>query len=199
MIHAFELGLLKEEDRQEFEQHLLKCQSCFEQVKDFLASAQFLRHDPDFKKDASEDIEEKIISKKKWFNFTRLLAAAALIVVIAIPIYWFGFLSTPDQEIVLLPSRISENNVLLLEEGGAAKISFAIEDFRQDAVYNLTIIDISGDTILYKPKFSSFNEQGLGSISIPVSELKVGHYILNIRPMTDSISVSDIQYMFRVK
>lgn len=199
MIHAFEINMLKEDDRRDFEQHLLRCQSCFKQVEEFLPSIRLLRHDPDFMAEAVTEPESRIVPKKKWSNITRLLAAAVLIVVLALPIYWFMISVDDVQEIVLLPDRSSNNNTLLLREGGTARISFAVEDYNKEIAYDLIILDLSGDTIFYRQDFTDFNEKGLGSISLPVSEFNIGHYILTISTIFASDSMEYIQYTFRVK
>ena len=36
LLHAYELGMISDEEKDLFEAHLLECESCFEQVREFM-------------------------------------------------------------------------------------------------------------------------------------------------------------------
>ncbi len=46
MLYAYELGLLSDMERREFEIHLLECDSCFERAKEFIEAVKLIRFDP---------------------------------------------------------------------------------------------------------------------------------------------------------
>lgn len=51
LLHAYELGMLSDTDRAEFEIHLTECDACFEKVRRLSESARLMRHDPDIRQD----------------------------------------------------------------------------------------------------------------------------------------------------
>ena len=72
MIHAFEVGLLTNEDRKAFELHLLDCEACSNEVKSFLPVSGPIRHDPTLRPDEEEveaimatDRDEKPVARRK--------------------------------------------------------------------------------------------------------------------------------------
>jgi tetratricopeptide (TPR) repeat protein len=93
MTHHYELGLLSDDDRREFELHLLECEYCFESAQRFLQVADHMRRSPkvresfrkiaeDQSKDpdvASGDEAHPVSEKKQW---SRLIPAFAFVTVI---------------------------------------------------------------------------------------------------------------------
>ena len=66
MIHAYELDLLTERDREEFELHLYKCQSCFEEVRRLRRAAAILRVDPEVDGVLAGDRDNNASSPPDW-------------------------------------------------------------------------------------------------------------------------------------
>ena len=59
MLHAYELGLLDDIQRRELELHLMECEACLENVKQFNPTAQLINRDPDLRKAIEEIAEEQ--------------------------------------------------------------------------------------------------------------------------------------------
>jgi len=55
MIHAFELGILSEQEKDRFELHVLECPYCFEQLKSFGDRVRVLTTSPDIRNLLSAD------------------------------------------------------------------------------------------------------------------------------------------------
>ena len=83
MLHAYELGTLSDDELRQFELHLYECEHCFQQIKAFNQPSRLLRHDPEIR----TSIRGSAGSTKQWSinKLTKLLLAAAALVVIAIP------------------------------------------------------------------------------------------------------------------
>ena len=60
LLHAYELGMLSEDERRELELHLLDCATCRENVRQFQASMRLMRQDSEIR-DAVRDISEEPI------------------------------------------------------------------------------------------------------------------------------------------
>jgi hypothetical protein len=203
LLHDYELGLLSDEDNCRFEMHLYECDYCLAQVREFMDVSRILARDPDARamvdKVAGESESKK--ERKKHSPYLRLLIAAVLIVIVIVPIYRYGIYEEPTdvlQTLELLPARTGGSDIIYLKKGGNVAISFYVVDEFQGTA-NLMISKVDGDTMLSLEDFSDFNELGLGTITIPVTDFSEGHYMLIIEPLGDSTTVHDIRYMFRVK
>lgn len=202
LLHDYELRLLSEEDKHQFEMHLYGCDYCLAQVQDFVDASKILAGDPDaqalIEKIARESEAKK--EKKKSSPLIKLLIAAILVVVIAVPVYRYSIYkkrSDVVQTLELLPTRTGGNDILYLEKGGDATISFYVAEGFEGSVH-LVISKVDGGTVVSQKDFTNINDRGMGSITLPISDFSEGHYMLQVSP-TDSIAVPERLYMFRVK
>ena len=104
MLYAYELGMLSDEDERQLELHLYECTHCFESVRQFKDSSWLLRHSAKVREQV-----ESYVEPARTINVTRILLIAAVLLVVAIPVYRIGF--APDetdsviQQLLLLPDR----------------------------------------------------------------------------------------------
>jgi hypothetical protein len=213
MLHAFELGLLAEEDRLHFEEHLLDCDYCFARVEEFMAISHRMRHDPDVRPDPEEvknllsgtagkqEVEDT--SVKNWSRFTRLVAIAAMVIVAALPVYWLGFRETatdgPIQQINLMPTRGGSPPVLYLDEGGTAEIRFVAEGIQSGTGMKVRIVGRTGGVIYETDYDEAVDASGNGNISLPITEFEPGFYKLIFFQPHDTTQASQREYNFRVR
>lgn len=205
LLHDYELDMLPPEDRHRFELHLYECDYCSSQVREFIDVSHIMRHDSDAQaviRDISGELSQTETERirKRPFPFTRYLIAAVIVMMIAVPAYWYSQRTdTPSvmQSLELLSSRSGGDDIIYLEKGGDVVISFYIaENFRREP--DLIISSIDGDTVFYTPGFEDFNDKGLGTITLPISVFSDGHYMLTIKPDPET-GLEDRVYMFRVK
>jgi len=203
LLHDYELGLLSDEDAHRFEMHLYDCDYCLAQVRDFMDVSRILSDDPDaramIESIAGSTKPEK--HKRHFSPFLRILIAAVLFVVIAVPVYRYAIhdkLRADVQTLDLMPTRAGGGDVIYLEQGGNVDISFFVNSSFQGHA-DIVITDLAGDTAWYKHNFADINGRGLGEITLPVSSFSEGHYIFILRPVNDTIQAAEVQYMFRVK
>ncbi len=203
LLHDYELGLLSDEDSRRFEMHLYECDYCLEQVREFMDVSKFIAADRDSKAIIEEAASETGPgeNKKKSAPFIRLLIAAAIALVIIIPVYKFVLYDKPvsiTQTLELLPTRTGGNDVIYLEKGGNVDIGFYVNPWFKGQA-DILISDVAGDTTFYKHDFDNINDEGFGRLILPISSFSQGHYIFILRPTNDSTPVREVQYMFRVK
>ncbi len=97
-LYAYELGLLSEDELDEFETHLLECSYCYNEVKEFKKASQVILSDEEIKSDLKKSINEidteKVVGiskpqeRKKWNNWLKVSIVAAAIVIILILNPW---------------------------------------------------------------------------------------------------------------
>ena len=119
MLHAFELGMLSEDDRLEFQVHLLNCRHCFERANNLEAVAELMRSDSEIQEVPRQIIRQQkelrvktsksegsLLRPKLWPS----VVPASLVVVIAIIILivkpWH-FEIRPTQEAVAAENRLA--------------------------------------------------------------------------------------------
>ena len=78
------------------------------------------------------------------------------------------------------------------------RISFYAQNDTRDT-FSLLISNVNGDTVIFDPGFSDFNEWGLGTIELPVDMFAEGHYSLLLPFQSDTADNHAVQYMLRVK
>ncbi len=214
MLHAFELGMLSDNDREKLQIHLLGCDHCFDKARDFEDATILLRDDPDVKQTIDQIDKKKQPSKPArlkilnllWPEKARFIPAKPLIMIILLmmvsyPIYRFGFDQQSDytQTINLFPLRGGKQKIVSLKRGGEVIVNFVYENVKPGKFYQIELKSRDGDVIYSDDKFSNFNTSGLGSITFPSSEFEKGGYILSIvdpkSDKRDSIST----YYFQVE
>ena len=106
LLHAYELGLLDEADQKELELHLMECESCFEELKQFKAEAGLLRMDPQLAEIAAdaEDADDKHKSRPL---IKYILSAAAVLLILLLKPWDIQF--NPDNALVA-----AENKIMIL-------------------------------------------------------------------------------------
>jgi len=79
MLHAYELGMLSDADREAFEMHMMDCRHCFERAQKLAEAANMVRHDPEVhsaveQMDRAETEEDNsgITSNKKSLSARKL-------------------------------------------------------------------------------------------------------------------------------
>ena len=205
MLHAWELGMLSEEDRERFEIHLLECDACAEEAQTFLQAGRLLRSDPDFRPSVDElsataksDMRKANVVRRR---LTRALLAAAAIVVVAIPAYRWIIAPSPEstkvQRLNLVPIRNGSNNTVTRDPDGTLEVRFYAEGAVAGNPYRVSVKSESGRTVFATDDYTGFSKQGAGLLVFKMRDLDAGLYTLTVSPASDSLAVIQ-QYNFRI-
>jgi len=117
LLHAYELGMLTDEERRELELHLLECDSCMEEVKHLRATINTMRQSQDVRDsveqmaseteraaDTTESETIGIIRGWRMIVPTTLIAAVVILILILKP--WHIEFRT-DKEAIALQNRLA--------------------------------------------------------------------------------------------
>ncbi|MBN2226227.1 MAG: tetratricopeptide repeat protein [candidate division Zixibacteria bacterium] len=107
MLHAYELGMLSESEREEIEIHLLDCDHCYARLMEMKREMALLRNDPDVRltindsvgKESSErPLQAETIGRRPFWQriMPTLVTAAALLVFLIIKPWRLEFHSTEE-------------------------------------------------------------------------------------------------------
>lgn len=215
-LHAYELGMLSDSDRESVEVHLVECESCYREIKELDDAATLLRNDEATRKvaaslerDGASSIKGAVwFEKLAWALWPRRAHWRALPVAVAlllVSVVLFRVLPEGDQHgqdqqvLSLVPMRGGENNVLILDRGESAVIHFVYENFVQGRAYDIQILSDSGQIVFVLNQHSDFNDAGLGTIAISLNlfEEKTYKFVI-IDPSLDPPQSVE-EYYFEVK
>ena len=206
LLHAYELGMLSENERREFEEHLLSCDECSRRAVDFEVSVKLLRRDNDIAQAvtrASETDSAEKPGKGKTAKIWRYLIAAVLVTVVGVPVVKYftphDNVSLIAQSIDLNPLRSEADNVIDLTLPGDIEIRFVVEGATPSDIFGVKIAMIGNEPVWASKTFSDFNVAGQGLIVIPVELLEKGYYSIEVFRSDVDSSVAIVQYLFKAE
>jgi anti-sigma factor RsiW len=199
-LHAYEVGILPEEEMHLFEIHLLECDACFERAVGFRDTSRLLRGDPEVRRVVREMAGEPDRSSPDGLR-TRLrdsfsalsarvvhrralrpLVVALLLLLAAWPAWhaWRGPADGPRvlQVVELYPLRGATVKTIDLSEGGDVEICFVLEGMGAAGACDVRILARDGFEVFSRPGFHGFNAEGLGTIRLPAALFSPGLYTL---------------------
>ena len=196
--HAYEIGVLADDDMERFETHLLGCEHCFEEVKSFDAESSILREDMTVRREVRLAVDQGRETKPSlvaslwrflWPESPLILKPALAyfaIVLLAYPAYR-GIVSSggPDgmreiQSISLIPSRSLSNAVLHASDGKDGLITFVYPGAEVGKDYRLVIERNDGTAVMTNDTFAGFDEYETGRVVVPLNRMDDGLYRLVI-------------------
>ena len=204
-LHSFELGILSQEDNDRFEEHLLKCESCFNEVKTFNEGSNLLRNDSDIRslitRRASEVKQSKGLAKgfKEliWPRIPVIFRPAFLYIIIVlliistaitIPSYFASAptieeASTPEafQEIYLTPFRNLSRESFNINKETDGIINIVCPEAVPNDSYQIVIINKDSDQeIIRHIDFDGFDKYGKARLLFPRWKMTAGDYAVRI-------------------
>jgi hypothetical protein len=187
LLHAYELDLLDEREKEEFEIHLLDCPSCLDRVIKFQQPADLLKNDPE----VTQIIQESLAKfQPKQSALSRVLKYLLEIMEQKKPD--FG----PINVLRLFPSSTEIPEVAKGENG--LLIAFAFSGADLESNYRISIKSEQMESIYQKRYFSGFDQYGTGRIIIPSDKLTPGLYTLVVEDATKKQLFKKHEYSFRI-
>ncbi len=209
LLHAYELNILSEEEKDIFETHLLECEYCIQQVKEFAPRGILLSTSPKLKSILqTTEIAEKSffrrIQQYVWSDKLPIIFRPALLIVIILLMSYPTYLGLSHkknnypsvlQEIGLIQTRSSDdNNIFIIDKNKETILSFLISPKNEQSKLSIKLKN-SDSYIIYKnDNFSGLDSFGVGHLLIPHKLLQNGLYELSVNS-NDTI----YQFYFNVK
>ena len=213
LLHAYELGILSEEDTQRFEAHLIVCDSCFEEVKRFTARSDLLRTDVEVRRALAKaggwDHERQPAVRRIWRHLwpdAPLAFKPAIVYLLALLLIYPAYLGLRSddtairnvQSISLVPTRS------VTSDGGTASartdvvLAFYFDGATAGEPYVVEISDSTGAVVTRNEAFRDFDNLSLGRLFVPAGRLQPGAYTLTIRDHSDTTALERQEYIFRL-
>ena len=219
LLHAYELGLLKDDEKDLFETHLLSCNHCYNEVKIFAPRGAMLRGAPDIglalREKPMEDNGQISFGEKLrrllWPKTPVLLRPTVLYIIcllLLVPSY-IGLKSfiagdgrdgmKSVQVIYLTTARSSYKNVFEVDAGNDGIISFSCPGVVMDKSYRLEILTGDGSPVFVNSSFDGFDEWGTAQLLFPNKIMQIGEYQLIIKDSSEGKSTVLCDYKFGIK
>lgn len=219
LLHAYELGLLSPDDRDRFEIHLMSCDYCYSELKQFVPRGVMLSGSPDVKlaldtKLATARKESSSRAKARQYRRPGILFAFRpaflylIIILLLIPSY-FGVKKIfqsgtspairPVQLIYLTPTRAPIKNVFESSRGIDGVIFVACPGADRKSCYHLEILTDDNTPVFVIDQFNQFDERGTVQLILPRELMKNGNYQLIIRETAADSSRVLCRYEFGIQ
>lgn len=214
LLHAYELGMIADDDKDRFEAHLLECDVCFNHVKEFLPRGALLSASPEIKKLLETSDRESTAAVSMWQRLRRslwpdavppVLKPAVLLTVLLLMLYPAylglfddqGYEVTSVQEIGLVQARSRQTFVIQSDQD--VVLSFVCPDRLAGQTYSIVLQGPDGTVIHEDKSFSQVDNFMVGRLLLGAGLMSEGDYRLSVR--TNDIvpdEQSAIEYMFGV-
>ena len=198
LLHAWELGILDDEDTRRFEQHLLACSVCAQQAEAFAETAQLLRSDEDLRQSVSDSARHtspiEVGTRSWWRRYfwpaetPLMIRPAVTLTLVLLLLYpaWRGLQTDSVTNIrtvpsvSLYPSRSADALTAVAGPDDDVLISFVFEGATPDRIYELSIQSRDGKDIFREPAYRGFDRFGSGFVILPASLSPDGQYVLTV-------------------
>ncbi|SYZ73286.1 hypothetical protein TRIP_C21404 [Candidatus Zixiibacteriota bacterium] len=209
LLHAYELGVLNDDDVARFEIHLLKCRHCFEEVISFANESAVLHSDKKVKRVVGREFREnswRRLWQSLWPDKPVIFRPALQILIVlllAIPIWYLHYRAVekqvrPFQTLSLLPMRSGAPHDYRLSSGEDLLLKFVFENAVPGNKYHLLITDKAGKEFYQEDEFDRFDKYGVGQLLISNESLKPGIYHLIIEDPGDTSYLNRQEYYISV-
>ncbi len=215
LLHAYELGLLDEKEKDLFETHLLSCDFCFEELKKFMPQAALLRSSPEVGKELSEGLSEGDDSlslggklKKYLLPEVPMIFKPAFLYLVILLVIGSSFVMfhqskngssaiRPFQMIVFMTTRSVSTPVFSTDRKIDGAIFFRCPQVIAGKEYRLEILsDDTQDVVFLNEHFRDFDDNQTARLIYPYPLMEKGEYTLFVK---DDKQKELCRYGFRIE
>jgi hypothetical protein len=210
LLHGYELDLLNEAEREQFEKHLLSCDFCLHELKNGSHVSKALLENQDLIAQLTEgrsghDDQPTDVSwgKRTGKSGTRLLIRVAAVVALLLLPFGYYLISVqhgtpkPTETVLLLPDR-SEGSVYTVSKNSNIEFQFVFEDSDPNREYVVTFVDSNGKIVHKDEHFTAFDKNSLGKMTLPSSLFIPGPYRLSITDPSAPSEAGSREYRFNI-
>lgn len=204
-LHAYELDLLSKDETEQFEMHLMNCESCLSNLNSFTAEAKLLNKSAMIKEQISgiiQSLNTQNISSapQRLSGFSNFKLILGLVIIISLGAFGISQLinnrTHQTQKIKLAPSR--SLNEAIVNDGSDFEFLFVYENSSVDKCYVVKIVNAEQQLIYENSRFCDFDQHNLGRLTLEAEKFPVGHYKLTITDPENSSLTATQEYRFTI-
>jgi hypothetical protein len=213
MLHAYEMGGLSEDDAERFELHLISCDYCLAEIRNFSHYIDVMRSSEAARAavaNSAEDTAQPRMSRlRRWLwprDIPHIFRPGIFVIVILLLVYpgFVGFEEMFEkspryiQAAALSSARSMGQQPQTFSGSKDAVITFMFSGAVEGKPYTLTILSESGKTVYTDPAFADFDEFETSRLLIDAGTFAPGTYRMQIVDPTDESGNGKQQYYFQV-
>jgi hypothetical protein len=214
LLLGYELGMLSKEEAERFEDHLLACQHCYDELRGFEREAALLAGNSEIRTDFVRSFRKEagprsLLSSLRTYLWPRMplpfrpAIAYALILLMAIPAYHglrmadrTRVFSAPT--VVLTAVRSNDNAVLRADDQPYGLVEVILEDAVSDKSYEVVVEFVESGEIILTGNLDHFDHNGVDRLWLPLEALRSGLYRLTVIDTEATPSRNRWEYDFTV-
>jgi hypothetical protein len=211
LLHAYELGILSEDDQIRYERHLLACESCSAKVQRLLEVGRLLRSTGLTELAATAGAPDEGPPESRLASIWRYIWPKApvpfrpallflILLILAYPAARGLFSPLQQriervQSISLFPNRSQQIEAVKLEDHFDVLMTFVYDECLPGHGYEIVIAHESGEVLYRQTGYRGFDEFGTGRLLIPSELLKDGRYrVIVTDPERDSSGIQEYRF-----
>ena len=214
LLHAYELGLLDDTERQQFEIHLLGCEHCLSQIEKLHEHMTTMRTDSVVREAISAQCGGPVaggnwLSRGWRWTWSSATVRIRPVVVGAMAILLFlggyvlpGYLAKRTvesvQTITLASNRSANNETFVRSLGQDGLLSVIIEDAMPGRRFDLLVLDDRGRVLSRPSPVEATDSFLVCRLLFPSRLMSLGSYSVLVMSPTDGAGVDTLHYGFRV-
>ncbi len=211
LIHLYELGSLSNLDKDDFEIHLLSCESCFRQVQEFKNESAIMRDSLTIKELMAEPESEtspsgfwNLLWPKKPILLQPGISLLMVLLLVLPAIIGIKYLLSPGdsiqslQMISITSTRSSGDFFFTKDIGLNGVINLSFRGAIAGHTYKTSIYNSDSTRVILPEGSVVMDDLGMGQIFIPLKKFEVDQYILCIAD-TANAKEPYHHYRFRVE
>lgn len=213
LLHAWELDILTETDRERFELHLLHCDFCADEVAQIQAEMIMLKDDPSVLSDAGRARSAEDLSRRgtRFWRYlwpehkpmwARPVVAYLAVLLLAYPAY-LGVRDNGEgtvrhvQSVTLVPVRSPIAVSVVCPADQDLSVTYIYDASRAGDHYRVTLVSAAGDTI-HSASNQSTGDHHVGHLLVPHRYVRPGTWSLVIEPDEQSEPGGRQEYEFEI-
>nr|MBN2278292.1 zf-HC2 domain-containing protein [candidate division Zixibacteria bacterium] len=212
LLHAYELGLLSEEERDRFETHLIGCRFCHDQLVRFAPRGVLLKANDKVAETTRRILQEDHLpaGRRLWKHLwpdrpiiLRPLISLIIILLLLWPAYRGLFQNPaedarPVKEITLIQTRSNQVISFRLKADQNAILAFRYPEGEPGQTHSIRLTKEDSTVIFNSDTFDSFDNFETGRLLLPGGIITPGEYILSVRK-SGRPQNSPVRYYFRIE
>ena len=214
LLHEYEMGLLGEDEKQAFEQHLIACESCFDDAEAMRQPMGLFRSNASLRQSLQpsetearmEDSFFKRLGLYLWpsGSFWSKPAVSMALLCLVVALSAGELLRTPSPKearaavmLGLSDTRAAGINEITLSRSEDLVLSFSFLSGSPDSRYEVAVVNSNGD-VIYTTSDFRFDRQLIGRLVLDSRRLESGRYTLTINDPNDSSPLGADTVAFQV-
>ena len=215
LLHAYELNLLDEDDRDRFEAHVLECEHCYRELKSFAPHGIILAGSEEVKKEIEKELARESVLLTIWRNLwpgKPLIYRPVFLLILVVLLIWpavlgmKAILNGHSEETI---ARVQKIRLTTLRSNGDTSFEIDKEldglmviscpEVEPGEEYLVEVVDSAGKVLFVDSQYTDFNIFKNAELLFPHERMILGDYAVVVSRVSENEATVLYRYDFRIK